>query len=42
VLLYAPFIFLSKVATHSGIWLWLLRGELMQQSERSPGLNAHK
>ncbi len=24
VILYAPFIFLSKVATHVGIWLWLL------------------
>jgi GT2 family glycosyltransferase len=24
VLLYAPFIFLSKVATHIGIWFWLL------------------
>jgi len=24
VILYAPFIFLSKIATHVGIWLWLL------------------
>jgi GT2 family glycosyltransferase len=24
VILYTPFIFLSKVATHIGIWLWLL------------------
>lgn len=27
VMLYAPFIFLSKAATHIGIWLWLLRGQ---------------
>ena len=26
VLLYAPFIFLSKVASHVGIWQWLLQG----------------
>jgi GT2 family glycosyltransferase len=26
VLLYAPFIFLSKVASHIGIWQWLLQG----------------
>ena len=26
ILLYAPFIFLSKIATHIGIWLWLLHG----------------
>ena len=28
VILYAPFIFLSKAATHIGIWLWLLHGTL--------------
>lgn len=26
VLFYTPFIFLSKIATHIGIWFWLLRG----------------
>ena len=26
VLLYAPFIFLSKIASHAGIWQWLLQG----------------
>lgn len=26
VLLYAPFIFLSKLASHAGIWRWLLQG----------------
>jgi GT2 family glycosyltransferase len=26
IVLYAPFIFLSKVATHIGIWRWLLHG----------------
>jgi GT2 family glycosyltransferase len=26
VLLYAPFIFLAKVAYHAGIWRWLLKG----------------
>jgi GT2 family glycosyltransferase len=28
VVFYAPFIFLSKVATHMGIWRWLLHGSL--------------
>jgi GT2 family glycosyltransferase len=30
ILLYAPFIFLSKIATHIGIWLWLLHGHRAQ------------
>ncbi|MBV9615278.1 MAG: glycosyltransferase [Ktedonobacteraceae bacterium] len=34
VAFYAPFIFLSKVATHIGIWLWLLRGHAAQPEPR--------
>ncbi|GAC1385468.1 MAG: glycosyltransferase family 2 protein [Ktedonobacteraceae bacterium] len=30
VLLYAPFIFLSKLASHVGIWRWLLQGHPVQ------------
>ena len=30
VLLYAPFIFLSKLASHAGIWRWLLQGHPAQ------------
>lgn len=30
VLLYAPFIFLSKMASHAGIWRWLLQGHPTQ------------
>ncbi len=30
VLLYAPFIFLSKVAYHFGIWQWILKGHPTQ------------
>ncbi len=30
VLLYAPFIFLSKLASHAGIWRWLVQGHPVQ------------
>lgn len=33
VLLYAPFIFLSKVAYHYGIWMWLRKGFVAPASE---------
>lgn len=33
VILYTPFIFLSKVATHMGIWLWLLHGSLADHTQ---------
>ncbi|GAC1568573.1 MAG: hypothetical protein NVS3B14_18260 [Ktedonobacteraceae bacterium] len=31
VLLYSPFIFLSKVAYHIGIWQWIRQGHVVQQ-----------
>ncbi|GCF08015.1 glycosyltransferase family 2 protein [Dictyobacter arantiisoli] len=33
ILLYAPFIYLSKVASHAGIWQWLLHGFPTQVSQ---------
>jgi hypothetical protein len=30
VLLYAPFIFLSKLASHMGVWQWLRQGHSVQ------------
>jgi GT2 family glycosyltransferase len=35
VILYAPFIFLSKLATHIGIWRWLLRDNHVVQCQSS-------
>ena len=32
VLLYAPFIFLSKVAYHFGIWRWIIMGYAPQST----------
>lgn len=34
VLLYAPFIFLSKVAYHYGIWQWIIKGHPTQPQRR--------
>ncbi|HLZ81857.1 MAG TPA: glycosyltransferase [Ktedonobacteraceae bacterium] len=31
VLLYAPFIFLSKVAYHIGIWQWIVKGNVVRE-----------
>ena len=31
VLMYAPFIFLSKVAYHVGIWQWILKGNVVRE-----------
>jgi GT2 family glycosyltransferase len=31
VFLYAPFIFLSKVAYHIGIWQWILKGNVVKE-----------
>lgn len=36
VLLYAPFIFLSKVAYHVGIWQWILHGQPPQPCGERP------
>ena len=36
VLLYAPFIFLSKAASHIGIWHWLLRTQRQPLVEQRP------
>ena len=35
VLLYAPFIFISKVAYHLGIWRWILQNHVMKHSRRA-------